>query len=372
MLLAAISYLNKHHGRKLIFPVSLKKRGTNINSLTCVPSIILEIVSLIYSLFLFRFLYCGKIEMTKANAFKFLPAAVQFKVEYLEQNCVDLISESIDKDNVCYHMNHAVKFNSECYKKVCLKIFEEHTAGVIESKSLNELSQPALSDFLDAEKINVLEIFLFNNLILWMKSKCREAGIVSTGENMREMIGDAVFKIRFPTMTVQDFANSVNTIEGFLSESEKLLIYQKITVFDNKKIECPFSSQFRCQKSYFYTPVQVMRGLQQRTVLHRCTGNREEAFSIRSLVDHVENLGDGKEMFTSSLRLYVQCCADMANSTDLINNTKQANVAQRKELSKKLEKWEAACASKEANVCEMMTSFMDFRSELDKLTRWSL
>ena len=325
-----------------------------------------------YVLFLFRFLYSGKISLSNENVCVFLSASVQFKIQYLEQMCLDLVNKSINKDNVCHHMNQAATFNSIVYQQMCLKIFENDTGYVIASSSFNKLSQPALSAFLNAKKLNVIEISLFHYLKLWMESKCREAGTTVTGENMRKMIGDAIFKIRFPTMNVQDFANSVSTIKGFLSDTENFQIYQKITVFDNKNIECPFSNQFRCQKSYFYTPVQVMRGLQLRTVLQRCRGNRQETFNIKSLINHVENLGDGKEMFTPSLRLLAQCCADMANSTHLTNDTSQTNVAQRKELSKKLEKWETACMPTKDNVSEMMTSFMEFRRELDNVTLWSL
>ena len=77
------------------------------------------------------------------------------------------------------------------------------------------------------------------------------------GFNMRMMIGDALYKIHFPTMTGQDFANSVTTIKGLLTESEIAQVFQKIMVLDNADVECPFPSTYRCERSHFHASEPV-------------------------------------------------------------------------------------------------------------------
>ena len=160
---------------------------------------------------------------------------------------------------------------------------------------------------------------------------------------MREVIGDAIFKIRFPTMTVQDFANSVSTIDGFLTDLEMRQIYQMITVFDQKNIECPFSNKFRCQSSQFYVPMKDMRELLQQKLLYR--NGEKQSLNMKSLVDHAENLGNGASIFEGSFRLLLQCCADMANTSIIERQSKQGNIVQRKKFSNKFKEWEIISAS---------------------------
>ena len=108
-------------------------------------------------------------------------------------------------------------------------IFSKQTNQVMTSDSFMELSQPALSAFLDFDSTNVLEIALFRFLKWWMTVRCIRAGITNNGANMRKAIGDALYKIRFPTMTTQDFANTVSTIDGFLTDSEIKQVFPGIS-----------------------------------------------------------------------------------------------------------------------------------------------
>ena len=123
-----------------------------------------------------------------------------------------------------------------------------------------------------------------------MTKRCIEAGITNNGANMRKVIGDALYKIRFPTMTTQDFANAVSTIDGFLTDSEIKQVFQTITVFDDEGIECPFSNKFRCEKSFYPTPVADMEQLCNQKVLYNWKDRQHCDFS--SLMNYMKDCSD--------------------------------------------------------------------------------
>ena len=201
-----------------------------------------------------------------------------------------------------------------------------------------------------------------------MKARCQEQGIPIIGENMRMVIGDGIFKIRFPTMTVQDFGNSVSVIDGFLTENEIKQTFQKIVVFNNKDIECPFKSDYRCQNNQAYLPSNDLKALLQSEALYEVNGS--QPYKAQSLANRIKCLESGGDMYPPSFRLLLQCCVDMANSCYFINKANPANVSSRENLSDLFETWEAAVLDNPKNACDFMTKFLELRSQLGDLTRY--
>ena len=164
-------------------------------------------------------------------------------------------------------MNETVTYGSSLLQEKFCKLFAKDTNSVLTSRSFTDLTQAPLCAFLDVDHMNVVEIVLFCYIKKWMRKTCEAQGIATNGQNMRHVIDDALFKIRFPTMNVQDFANTVCTIDGFHTDIEKSQVFLKITIFNNRDIACPFSSEFRCRNESLYTAFRDMTHLLQQKVL---------------------------------------------------------------------------------------------------------
>ena len=293
---------------------------------------------------------------------------MQFKLEYLEENCIQHIDSRMNAENVCKFMNEAVLFKSQLLYEKCCKLFEEDTSNVLISFTFCELSQRALSAFLDVDGTNVLEIVIFQSIKIWMRHKCREQGLAVNGENMRMVIGDGLYKLRFPTMTVQDFANEVSTIGGFLTDSEIKQTFQKITVFKNEGIECPFKSDYRCRKNSLYFPVNDMKVLLRKGILREIHGQQLHSFD--TLAGKIRYLEPGHKLYPPSFRLLLQCCVDMSNSyySGLLSD--KSNAQARRLVSTCLHDWKAAALGNPQDAGDQMTKFMTLRSALGNLTGW--
>ncbi|KAL3093483.1 hypothetical protein niasHS_004669 [Heterodera schachtii] len=59
----------------------------------------------------------------------------------------------------------------------------------------------------------------------WADEKCRQNGIECSAENRRQMLGPALFKIRFPLFLIEEFTKKIVPF-GVLSKDEMIAIYQ--------------------------------------------------------------------------------------------------------------------------------------------------
>ena len=235
-------------------------------------------------------------------------------------------------------------------------MFSASTSSVLEHESFFSLKQHTLSTLLDVDSIDIVEATLFFYIKKWMKKECLNQGLDETGENMRNVLGDALYKIRFPTMNGQDFANCVATIDGFLSESETAQIFRKIMVLDNENIVCPFSAKFRCHKP----SVNMFQSIEQYC-------SREGSGSV---LRNVAKMNQNQVFDTNSLRLVMQCCADLQNSHNFGYYAYANNKAEAAEALKKFD--QLVEMSERAKFNETMAQYSEFCKSLNKTCAWSL
>jgi hypothetical protein len=313
-------------------------------------------------------MYSGELNVSNDNVFTFLAASGQFKISLMENICANHICRKVQPENVCAYMEEAINFESSVLREKCLEIFSERTFDVFffNQKEFCRMSQCALSAFLDVERTNILEMELFCCVKKWMEAKCEDEGLPVNGTNMRKVIGDALYKIRFPTMTVRDFANGVVKIKGLLTHTEISLIFQKIAVFDSSDVECPFPSKYRCQISYYYTGHADMKELSEAEIIRKYGDHKK--YSFRSLLNLVKDLPNGCAMIQSSFGTLLQCCADLANSSTWSWLTNAENKRTREEACDQFHAWKETMETK--NVSEIMTQFMELRQSVDKLYNW--
>ena len=66
----------------------------------------------------------------------------------------------------------------------------------------------------------------------WSNAQCPKSGVEATGGNKRAVIGDALYQIRFPTMSQKEFGQNVSR-SGVLTAEEVNSIYDKFTGYES-------------------------------------------------------------------------------------------------------------------------------------------
>ena len=86
---------------------------------------------------------------------------------------------------------------------------ESRIDEVIASEYFLKINQRTLTAFLERETLCYPEIDLFHAVIKWSRYQCRLQGEWVTKKNQRKVLGDSIFRIRFLTMTEQQFQSNV-------------------------------------------------------------------------------------------------------------------------------------------------------------------
>lgn len=59
---------------------------------------------------------------------------------------------------------------------------------------------------LERDTLGIREVRLFNAVVRWSEAECQRQQLQVTSENKRKVLGEALGLIRFPLMTIEEFA----------------------------------------------------------------------------------------------------------------------------------------------------------------------
>ena len=95
--------------------------------------------------------------------------------------------------------------------------------------SLAEKCTEFLTANLAAENVLIVkELDLLKAVLKWSEAECSRKGIESNSKNKRAVIGNAIYQIRFASMTPQEFAENASQ-SGILTPEEMVLFYDNIS-----------------------------------------------------------------------------------------------------------------------------------------------
>lgn len=98
----------------------------------------------------------------------------------------------------------------------------------IKSEGFVDIDSKTFETILARETLNCKEINLFEAALTWAHNACYKSDIEPTPQNKRQILGQALFLIRIPTMTLEQYANSVAQL-GILTQQETIDIFLHFT-----------------------------------------------------------------------------------------------------------------------------------------------
>jgi BTB/POZ domain-containing protein 3/6 len=98
----------------------------------------------------------------------------------------------------------------------------------IKSEGFVDIDIKTFETILGRETLNCKEINLFEAALTWALNACSKSDIEPTPQNKRQILGSALFLIRIPTMTLEQFANNVAQL-GILTQQETIDIFLHFT-----------------------------------------------------------------------------------------------------------------------------------------------
>ncbi|KAL3116850.1 hypothetical protein niasHT_003374 [Heterodera trifolii] len=108
----------------------------------------------------------------------------------------------------------------------CLMCIDKNADDLIKSDAFLQIDQNLLCEILAPDELQIREeIPIWNAALRWADAKCRQNAIETSAENLRVVLGPALFKIRFPLFSKEEFSEKIVS-SGVLKMEEVIGIYQ--------------------------------------------------------------------------------------------------------------------------------------------------
>lgn len=179
--------------------------------------LIAEIPSECFKQFL-RYIYTDCIDITTENAACLMYTAHKYNIKVLEVRCIAFIESDMKLDNVCIYFD-SLTFDSAIRVK-CLKMIKTQTYKIVKTKAFLELDVDSLKRLLKLNGLNATETQLYEAMLNWADSACRQLDETVTDTKKRILLQDAERHIRFPTMTFDQLMDCVLIDLNFLTKRE--------------------------------------------------------------------------------------------------------------------------------------------------------
>ena len=174
-----------------------------------------------------RFLYTDECNLTTENAVFVLYLAKKYIVPSLAQKCFEYFDANIAAENVLILLQQAIQFHENKLKEKCWDFIDLKVNEVVGSDGFSDINQATLVELVKREPLNVEEVDLFKAVLKWSEAECSRKGIEANAKNKRAAMGNAIYQIRFASMTLQDLAQNVSQ-SGIFTLEEMLLFYEKL------------------------------------------------------------------------------------------------------------------------------------------------
>ena len=188
-------------------------------------------------------MYCDEISLEADTILPTLYAAKKYIMPHLAQLCVEYLKKNVDASNACLLLSHSRLFEEPELMQRCLNVIDSHARDAFQSESFTSIDYQTLELILVRDNLRAEETVVFTAAVCWAVAECTRQGRDTSPQQCREVLGDALYLIRFPIMTQSDFADGACQ-SGLLSKQEMLDIFLFFAAKEHKP-KLRFSTLFR-------------------------------------------------------------------------------------------------------------------------------
>lgn len=192
---------------------------------------------------LLRFLYTDEVRIGPETVMTTLYTAKKYAVPALEVQCVEFLEKNLRPDNAFMLLTQARLFDEPQLAQLCLECIDHNTASAIRGDGFTDIDYDTMVTILRRDSLGIREIRVFDAIIRWAECECTRQQKPLTSENKRKVLRDALSLIRYPLMTVEEFAAGPAQSD-LLTKDEVVEIFLHFTT--NPKPKIPYPDQARC------------------------------------------------------------------------------------------------------------------------------
>ncbi|XP_001655205.2 BTB/POZ domain-containing protein 6-B isoform X2 [Aedes aegypti] len=191
---------------------------------------------------LLKYLYCDEIHLEADNVLATLYVAKKYIVPHLARACVNYLETSLTAKNACLLLSQSRLFEEPELMQRCWEVIDAQAEMAIKSEGFVDIDLKTFETILARETLNCKEIHLFEAALSWAHAACTKIDIEPTSNNKRQVLGQALYLVRIPTMSLEEFANRVAQL-GILTNQETIDIFLNFTAKNKPKLTFPIKSR---------------------------------------------------------------------------------------------------------------------------------
>jgi len=171
----------------------------------------------------------------------------------IKDKCSHYLQSSVDEERVCVVLQTAHDFHLDDLRTNALTFILSIGEPCLESKSFLSLSPECLRLVIESNDLKCKEEIIYQQIIEWSRNRCQYQNLLVNDENIRQVLGDLLYLVRFPIMERKYFTDNVSK-KSLLSYEEIINVYQslddeELAVFPTKRRNIEHVVCRRCDTS---------------------------------------------------------------------------------------------------------------------------
>ncbi|KAJ3607177.1 hypothetical protein NHX12_026690 [Muraenolepis orangiensis] len=158
-------------------------------------------------LIMLKYMYSDEIELEADTVLATLYAAKKYIVPALAKACVTFLETSLEAKNACVLLSQSRLFEEPELTRRCWEVIDAQAELALRSEGFREIDRPTLEIILRRETLNAREALVFEATLDWAAAECGRRGLAATAQNRRAVLGQALYSVRVPAMTLEEFAD---------------------------------------------------------------------------------------------------------------------------------------------------------------------
>ncbi|GLG95093.1 BTB/POZ domain-containing protein 6-A [Gryllus bimaculatus] len=174
------------------------------------------------------------------NACELCYVAKKYMLPHLVEECTRFLWNDLFPKNACRAYEFARLFEEPVLMEKCLKIISCETEAVLQEPSFEDVELPTLVTILELDELSIAsELDLFNAVQRWAIRECTRKGLSpDDNKSLRSVLGAALGKIRFLTLTPAQFAEGP-ALSPLLTQDESFAVLMNISSSTPDKLPMP-------------------------------------------------------------------------------------------------------------------------------------
>uniref|UniRef100_A0A3P9M783 BTB domain-containing protein n=1 Tax=Oryzias latipes TaxID=8090 RepID=A0A3P9M783_ORYLA len=175
-------------------------------------------------LILLKYMYSDEIELEADTVLATLYAAKKYIVPALAKACVSFLETSLEAKNACVLLSQSRLFEEPELTQRCWEVIDAQAELALLSEGFCEIDKPTLEIILQRETLHIRELVVFQAALNWATAECWRQGMPVTPHNQRAVLGKALYLVRIPSMSLQEFADGP-------AQSDLLMLKETHSIF---------------------------------------------------------------------------------------------------------------------------------------------